>query len=293
MNESQAREPSLLGVHSHYMFEGNVDERRRLDQLHQTIREDFHLWFDQALRIGGLETDPGRADWWLLDVGCGEGQYCVETLGRYPRVHWVGTDVNAVGIEAAQRATASMPNARFLVHDSREPLPAGLGPDDGFDFVMGWLFIYFMPDPRRTLADMVAALRPGGVMMFCNVPYDFIRHPDPIVQELRDLLMTLGRRVHMFDVTHEIDGWLGEMGFEPVQTIQLAHSLGGATAHGQRWWAAIVGVLAGIRHLVVDDARLISGADFDRKLDEVASKPYLDNPGEVHLRITIARKPSA
>jgi SAM-dependent methyltransferase len=293
MAEPGEREPLLLGNQGHYLFDRNADERQRLEQQFETMREDFNLWFDQALRMGRLPTDPDRADWWLLDVGCGEGQYGLEALARYPKAHLVGTDVNPAGIAAAVRAASDLPNARFLVHDSRHPMPPGTGPEAGFDIAVGWYFLYFMTDPKRTLADIVAMLRPGGVLMFCNVPDDAIIHPDPVVTELTDALMVMGRRVHMFDVARDIEGWLREMGFESIRTVSLTYPLGGATAHGQRWWAGILGVLAGSRRVVVDVGGLMSGSEFDHKLDQIAGRPFLSQPGRVRYPVTLARKPAS
>jgi len=36
------------------MFERGLDERRRLEYQFELLREDFDLWFDAALRLGGL-----------------------------------------------------------------------------------------------------------------------------------------------------------------------------------------------------------------------------------------------
>jgi hypothetical protein len=201
-------------------------------------------------------------------------------------------DVNPAGIAAAVEASSELANASFLVHDSRQPMPPGTVPEGGFDIAIGWFFLYFMTDPRRTLADIAAALKPGGALMLCNVPDDSISHPDPVVTELIDALMGMGRRVHMFDVAQNIEGWLAEMGFESIRTAALTYPLGGATAHGQRWWAGILGVLAGSRRVVVDVGGLMSGSEFDHKLDQIAGQPFLSQPGRARLQVTLARKPA-
>jgi SAM-dependent methyltransferase len=290
MTGQDEQEISLLGTHGHYPFDRNADDRQRLEEQFQLMREDFGVWFDQALRLGALSADPKQADWWMLDAGCGEGQYGLDCLARYPKAHLVGTDVNGVAIEAATRTAAAMPNARFIVHDHRQPMPAGVAPARGFDIAFGWFFLYFMPEPKRTLADIAARLAPGGAVLFLNVADDVFKHPDQGVGELRDMFLTMGGRYHVFDVARDLGGWLRELEFSGVRTIELVYPMGGATAHGQRWWAEALGVLAGSRGMVVGGG-LISAPEFDRKLDAVAGKSFVDAPGELRLRVTIGRKP--
>jgi hypothetical protein len=42
-------------------FERDADDRRRLEHQFGLLREDFNLWFDGMLQLGGLSTDPDRA----------------------------------------------------------------------------------------------------------------------------------------------------------------------------------------------------------------------------------------
>src|SRR5256885_481076 len=92
------------------------DRERRATQF-DLLRDDFNLWFDAALRRGGLATDPAAARWRALDAGCGRGQYAGEIVGRYPRVTVTGFDVHAESIADAARQAAASPGLRFLVHD--------------------------------------------------------------------------------------------------------------------------------------------------------------------------------
>jgi hypothetical protein len=39
-------------------FERGADDRRRLEHQFGLLREDFNLWFDGMLRLGGLSTGP-------------------------------------------------------------------------------------------------------------------------------------------------------------------------------------------------------------------------------------------
>src|SRR5690242_11899584 len=82
-------------------FERGADDRRRLEHQFRLLREDFNLWFDGMLRLGGLSTDPDRASWSVLDVGCGEGLFTREIARRYPNAQVVGIDVDADAVATA------------------------------------------------------------------------------------------------------------------------------------------------------------------------------------------------
>src|SRR5437764_1246322 len=100
-------------------FERGADDRRRLEHQFGLLREDFNLWFDGMLRLGGLSIDPDRATWSVLDVGCGEGLFTREIARRYPNAHVVGIDVDADAVAAAMARGADVPSVRFLAHDVR------------------------------------------------------------------------------------------------------------------------------------------------------------------------------
>ena len=147
-------------------FERGADDRRRLEHQFGLLREDFNLWFDGMLRLGGLSIDPDRATWSVLDVGCGEGLFTREIARRYPNAQAVGIDVDADAVAAAMARSANIPNVRFMVHDIRQPLT-----DAGdFDAAAMWLVLPYLTDRRAALANLAAVLRPGGVALLGNVP---------------------------------------------------------------------------------------------------------------------------
>jgi len=131
MDETGTRGRPLFGAHSNYFFDRHAGERQRLENQFHLFEEDFDRWFDEALLIGGLSTDPGLAAWTMLDLGCGEGQFTRRTAARYPTATTVGMDVDRAAVEAAARDAAG--NVRFLVHDAREPLPQVLDPGATYD----------------------------------------------------------------------------------------------------------------------------------------------------------------
>jgi SAM-dependent methyltransferase len=126
MDRHAAATPRLFSTHSEHIFKDNVDDRERLEDQFGLLREDFTLWFDETLRLGGLSTDPDRATWSVLDVGCGEGQYTREIARRYPKARVVGVDADADAISTAAELSQS-DSVEFLVGDAGEPLTQRLG----------------------------------------------------------------------------------------------------------------------------------------------------------------------
>src|SRR5689334_4088908 len=160
----------------------NLADRDRRETQFDLLRDDFNLWFDEALRRGGLDTDPSSAAWRALDVGCGRGQYAREIVARYPGVRVTAFDLDADSVADAA-ARFGGPNLRFAIHDARQPLPADLA-GDGFDVVVAWMVLLWVPDKVTMLRHVAAALRPGGVVLLGNVPRGFFQHPHPTVDRL-------------------------------------------------------------------------------------------------------------
>src|SRR5262249_58637023 len=104
---------AFAGSYSNYVFDQHTGERDRLRYQFALLREDFNRWFDEALKLGGLTTDPAQATWSVLDVGCGEGFYTREVARRYPNARVVGVDTDTDAIAAATAASVAAGNIRF------------------------------------------------------------------------------------------------------------------------------------------------------------------------------------
>jgi len=59
---------------------------------------------------------------------------------------------------------------RFAVHEARQPLPADVVPEDGFQAAVAWMVLLYLPDKHAALAHLVAAVAPGGVLISGSVP---------------------------------------------------------------------------------------------------------------------------
>lgn len=271
---------------AHGGFERGAGERRRLEHQFGLLREDFNLWFDGMLRLGGLSTDPDRATWSVLDAGCGEGLFTREIARRYPNAQVVGIDVDAAAIAAATARSADIPNVRFMVHDVRQPLTdVGL-----FDAAAVWLVLPYFTDRRTALANLAAMLRPGGVALLGNVPDRAIRLDHPAAAGLLAAGQQLVTRVGLGGLEDALDGLLRQVGFDDITTEPLRYPVGGATRQGQRWHAYLLTNMSSMKHPIVNVFGLLDEAEYDRRFDQLAAEPVLRLYGEIRFLVTLARR---
>ncbi len=289
MGEGAAPGPRLFGEHSQYVFGRNLDDRQRLQHQFDLLREDFNLWFDEALRLGRLSTDPLRAAWSVLDVGCGEGQYAREIARRYPGARVVGVDVDAAAIAIASARCPPGANVRFLRHDARQPIAETVVPEGGFDAVVMWMVLLYMPDKPSALANAAAVLAPRGTLMLGNVPDEPLRLDHPSAVAIRAAGQQALERLGMIGLERDLGPLLRQAGFADITTAVLRYPIGGATSYGQRWYAcALVSFDAGRRLLV--DACGMDAAEYDRHIERLAERSVLDQSGEMRFLVTMARR---
>jgi SAM-dependent methyltransferase len=97
------------------------------------------------------------AGWRCWEVGAGGTSVVAHMAARVgPRGHVVATD-----IDLAWAANAAAPNVTIIEHDVAGEPPSG-GP---FELVHARLVLVHVPERDVALANMVAALRPGGVLL--------------------------------------------------------------------------------------------------------------------------------
>jgi SAM-dependent methyltransferase len=267
-------------------FERDVDDRRRLEHQFALLREDFNLWFDGMLRLGGLSTDPDRATWSVLDIGCGEGLFTREIARRYPNARAVGIDVDTDAVAVATARSASVPSVRFLAHDVRQPLT-----DAGeFDAAVMWLVLPYLADRRTVLANLAEALRPGGVALLGNVPDQAIRLDHPAAAGLLAAGQQLVAQLGLSGLEDTLEPLLRQVGFDDITIEPLRYPLGGATRYGQRWHAYLLTNMSSAKHPIVDVFGLMEEADYDRRFEQLAAEPVLRLYGEIRFLVTLARR---
>jgi SAM-dependent methyltransferase len=132
----------------------------------QQIRFDDGAAYERGM--GGWSVPAGEVflDWvapaqglrWL-DVGCGNGVFSEVAMRRCAPVSMHGIDPSPAQISYAQGRPAAK-GAVFQLGDAMA-LPFG---DGDFDIATMALVIFFVPDPAKGVAEMVRAVRPGGIV---------------------------------------------------------------------------------------------------------------------------------
>ncbi|MGT2441210.1 class I SAM-dependent methyltransferase [Bradyrhizobium betae] len=101
----------------------------------------------------------GRGFRTALDVGCGEGRFC--RLMQRAGIRTTGIDPTEALLARARELD---PNG-----DYRLGRAEAMDFDESHDLVVSYLSLIDMPDLAAAIANMVAALRPGGTLLIANM----------------------------------------------------------------------------------------------------------------------------
>lgn len=133
---------------------------RQAQFLEPTTREYF--------RSAGMA--PGMR---VLDVGSGTGAVAflaADLVG--PSGEVVGTDIAPAAISAARQAAIAGGQAQVSF---REGDPGEMAFEGTFDFVVGRYVLWAQADPSEMLRKLTKHLRPGGVVLFHELDWSFVR----------------------------------------------------------------------------------------------------------------------
>lgn len=284
-----------------YIVAEPYTDRDRLYTQYELLREDFNEWFSRALRLGDLSTEPEKAEWRALDVGCGEGLFAGEIGVRYPRARVVGFDKDEGAIATANTVFGRKDGHRlhFYVHDVVDPLttdfnPAGeegLAAEGSFDIAFAHLLLMHLRDPAQALAHIAAAIKPGGVVYLRDTPLEAIPFPHPSMTRLMDVAGDALRRIATPDLGYRHEEYLGGAGFEEIESGRSAYVVGGPTEEGQRMFNNLISGLKSARPGLVGALRLIGGEEFDEHMYRLATEVTTDMVAHWEIVNTIARKP--
>jgi SAM-dependent methyltransferase len=162
-----------------------------------------------------LQQRPGL-DW--ADIGCGNGAFTELLVARSSAASICAIDPSEAQIATARRKLAAGP-VELSVGDAMA-LPYA---DGRFDASVMALVLFFVPDPRKGVAEMVRVTKPGG--MVASYTWDIIGGGTP-TQHVWDVLHELGKEVarppssevSRFDNLKPL--W-AEMGLHDIETREL------------------------------------------------------------------------
>jgi ubiquinone/menaquinone biosynthesis C-methylase UbiE len=154
-------------------MENNDTARQRAEMPPGTNHVLNARTLDTAHRRLAELLRPGMS---VLDVGCGTGAITrgiAEAVA--PNGRAVGMDVNPDLIAEARRLHADVPGLEFAVGDILVPTQPG-----GFDIVTAARVLQWLADPALALRNMVAATRPGGLVLVLDYNHEkIIWEPEP------------------------------------------------------------------------------------------------------------------
>jgi SAM-dependent methyltransferase/uncharacterized protein YbaR (Trm112 family) len=149
-------------------------------------------------RLLDLAADPAAASR-VLDLGCGAGRTAFDLAAAAPEALVLGLDMNLALLRLARQAAAgsvSYPRRRIgLVYDRRR-FPVSLPGSERVDFwacdalalpfaagtadlAVALNLLDCVNEPRRLLAGLAEAVRPGGQMLLAT-PYDWSTRATPV-----------------------------------------------------------------------------------------------------------------
>jgi SAM-dependent methyltransferase len=129
-----------------------------------------HAWQEERVRLAGLETalDPGTREH-LARLGVGPGSRCLEIgAGGGSVAFWLAGRVFPSGVVVATDLETDFLEAQATAYSCLEILRNDIMVDElptGFDVVHARWLVEWLPDKRLALERMVAALRPGGMIL--------------------------------------------------------------------------------------------------------------------------------
>jgi len=139
-------------------------------RFHEIMQEWSGQILDENLLEKTLPLVPGlverlRRGIDVLDVGCGSG-HAINLMGRaFPRSRFTGYDFSEEGLAAARAEASSwgLENAAFVARDL-----AAMADRECFDFITAFDAIHDQAKPRKVLAGIAKALRPGGTFLMVD-----------------------------------------------------------------------------------------------------------------------------
>jgi SAM-dependent methyltransferase len=133
-------------------------------------RQQEHYMADREERftalIDAVQSQAGRTDPLVLDLGCGPGSLGVRLLERLPAATVVGVDADPVTLELGRALYGDQ--IRFVSTDLRAPgWSASLSLDRAPDAVVSTTALHWLPEPelRQLYAELAGLLRPGGLFL--------------------------------------------------------------------------------------------------------------------------------
>ncbi len=247
-----------------YLLGRSRVEEERLRKQVQELAGEAHWLLDQ------LDIRPGAR---AIDLGCGP-QGVLDLLSAR-----VGPSGTVLGLEASEHFVAS---ARKYVADRRlanvevvqGDAKATNLPRESFDVVFCRLVFVNVPEPERVAEEMVALVRPGGVVASHEADYlpHFCDPPSPAWDRLFEILQAYSRArgIDLF-VGRKTHRMLADAGIVEVRVNPVIH----VYPHGHNRRTIFLDFIQNIRDAAVRGG-FAEEAELTQLVEEV--RRHLDDP---------------
>lgn len=181
-------------------------------------------------RLAGLGVRPG---WRCLELGCGNGSIA-EALAGYvaPTGHVVASDIDLTYIAQLQRPGLEVRRIDVL-QDSIE--------EGAYDLVVARALLHHVTPARTALQRMVAALKPGGVLL--SIEPDMlsctVSEPEAMHSFWQGWLAWSRDAGIDYFIGRKIPAWLDSLGLEDVAGEGHTAQFNGGSAWAAYWTATM------------------------------------------------------
>jgi SAM-dependent methyltransferase len=199
-----------------YLLGHSVAEQQRLQQQPQELAPESRWLLDQ------LGIQPGAR---AIDLGCGpQGvlDLLAERVGPQGAVVGVDMSAHAVHLATTFAAEQRLHNVEVRLGNAKE---TGL-PRASFDVAHARLVLVNVPEPERVVAEMVALVRPGGVVALHEADWmaHFCEPPSPAWTRLMQVLEAHARAQGIdLHIGRRVPALLRAAGLVDVQVRPVIH----------------------------------------------------------------------
>ncbi len=259
----------------------------RLAHESDRLRNIWSVFANETLGFAQIAAElAGGAPAHILDVGCGEGHTLAALAARYPPAHLSGLDKDPVALGLA-RANPALAAATFVEQDLTQPwtLP------EPVQLALATLVLVHLRDPVQTVAQVVAALAPGGCFYARDVLLEESFHTNAAMDQLTGIMAaTMNRATGNSGLADRYADLFTAAGLEVVASITTRYPFGGPTPDGQTLYQNSLLAAISARPVIVK-----LGIATEDALDQVLATAQAGNTAELGIMTvinTIARKPA-
>lgn len=201
-----------------------VQDRSNLEEMDRLEIQDKMT----TAEMGGVLPEQPDPTWFrrVLDVGCGTGEWLLETARTYPTIEKLfGADISGKMVDYARAKAEAQQLDKRVQFQTMDALRLLEFPDASFDLVnqrtaFSWLRT---SDWTKILSEYQRVTHPGGIIRITE-PHTWSGGNSPALTRLCDiLLLAMHRAGHLFTASHdgmtrELSRLMTEHGIQDVQT---------------------------------------------------------------------------